>query len=1164
MARATHNHARQSTLTNYMKQQQQHCPDPIHTSQPPPPPHQPGKMAFPNLTSRDPPSVPDSPAAKRQKTVGGYQGNGYNSADDSGDDLFEGIVPDTKHFTQPTQIIDTSAPGFTLGGGGGREEVLVPASSPFAGNARSSPPQQTPGRIASLMAPAGTAFKAPNGVQKEAVKTKVIDLDENDGPTYQGGSSDDEIRESAADIKPSIFKARSKITFGSPSGSGAAPSFRDLISTFKPPVSTTAMFEREAAANGVKRKTPMQSGPARALPTGVDYTMEDIPDLVLRRKVERVRKVAPQAKISQIVDCVIKCQGRVDDATVMVFDILDIVEITSDDDSKKGVAVAKPKEQPMEAPEPQMRRQLKQPIASIQERYSSTQYQKKVPLVPTSPVAVTPPKPKRKLMQGRRNPDPSSPMAAPSPLPKKQVPEKIQEVEEIILSDAEDYDSDAASEEEDNPELEGRVLSFLNKCSKGDLIDLANIKPDVAEFFLSKRPFGTLDSAREVSNAKETKTGKQSARAPIGDRIVDTSMSMMSGYEAVDALVATCSELGKPLTEEMTRWGFDVNGAAKGGELEMVSLEEDLHDSGLGTPSSKSTSEVGDDDVRAVSKKGKNKFLKKPEKMASTLVLKDYQLVGLNWLALLYKYKLSCILADDMGLGKTCQVIAFLSHLAETGETGPHLVIVPPSTLENWLREFANFAPELVVEPYYGSQKERQDIAERILDARDEVNVVVSTYEFAAKKDDNKFMRRLKPNACVYDEGHVLKNPKSLKYQGLIKIPAQFRLLLTGTPLQNNLMELAALLGFILPDIFRERQEDLEFIFKHKASTRDSDHAALLSAQRIARAKSMLTPFVLRRKKAQVLKHMPAKICKVEYCEMHPTQAEIYNGLRGRARERAQLRLSGGKVPNDGENNPLMQLRKAAIHPMLFRRHFTDAKLEKMVDLLRRQEPDEFSQPRDKILMEMKLLQDYYLHTWCLRYPCIKKFDTPDLTWMNSGKVDALVRLVKQYKENGDRVLVFSQFTLVLDIIEAVFQTELIQHTRFDGATKVNERQTLIDDFRDDETITAFLLSTGAGGTGVNLMYANKVIIFDSSFNPQDDIQAENRAHRVGQTREVEVVRLVTKGTIEEQIYALGQSKLELDSKVSGEEDLGVKGEQMVARMLLQEDGEGTPASNDA
>ena len=125
--------------------------------------------------------------------------------------------------------------------------------------------------------------------------------------------------------------------------------------------------------------------------------------------------------------------------------------------------------------------------------------------------------------------------------------------------------------------------------------------------------------------------------------------------------------------------------------------------------------------------------------------------------------------------------------------------------------------------------------------------------------------------------------------------------------------------------------------------------------------------------------------------------------------------------------------------------------------------------------------------------------------------------------------------------------------------TKVNERQTIIDDFRDDKTTTAFLLSTGAGGTGLNLMFANKVIIFDSSFNPQDDIQAENRAHRVGQTRDVEVVRLVTKGTIEEQIYALGQTKLALDSKVAGNEGIEAKGEELVAKLLLEEDSKAIP-----
>lgn len=179
---------------------------------------------------------------------------------------------------------------------------------------------------------------------------------------------------------------------------------------------------------------------------------------------------------------------------------------------------------------------------------------------------------------------------------------------------------------------------------------------------------------------------------------------------------------------------------------------------------------------------------------------------------------------------------------------------------------------------------------------------------------------------------------------------------------------------------------------------------------------------------------------------------------------------------------------------------------------------------------------------------------------MDSGKVKALIDLVKEYKKNGDRVLIFSQFSLVLDILEQVLNSSLVHFTRIDGSTKIDERQTLIDTFRDDTSITAFLLTTKAGGTGINLMFANKVIIFDSSFNPQDDKQAENRAHRVGQTRDVEVVRFVTRDTIEEQIYALGLSKLALDGRVAGDEAAEAKGEQDIARMFLENikpDGEG-------
>jgi SWI/SNF-related matrix-associated actin-dependent regulator 1 of chromatin subfamily A len=392
-----------------------------------------------------------------------------------------------------------------------------------------------------------------------------------------------------------------------------------------------------------------------------------------------------------------------------------------------------------------------------------------------------------------------------------------------------------------------------------------------------------------------------------------------------------------------------------------------------------------------------------------------------------------------------------------------------------------------------------------------------------------------------------------MRYASLMKLRSKFRLLLTGTPLQNNLMELSALLAFIMPALFEEKQEDLSYIFKHKAKTSDTDHGALLSQQRIARARSMLTPFVLRRKKQQVLKHMPTKVCRVQYCTLHPSQAKVYNGHILKAQERAKAIAEGKKVPKTDENNPLMQLRKAAIHPLLFRRHFTNEKISKMADILRRKDPENFADnySRDKLIAEMSGMSDFILHGWCNIYPWINHFDIPDKSWMDSGKVSALVELLKSYKANNDRVLIFSQFTLVLDILERVLQSVSCAFTRIDGSTSINERQTLIDNFRDDESITAFLLTTKAGGTGINLMYANKVVIFDASFNPQDDVQAENRAHRVGQVRDVEVVRLVTRDTIEEAIYKLGMSKLVLDEKVSGE-DGEASGEKAVAKMLFE------------
>ena len=187
----------------------------------------------------------------------------------------------------------------------------------------------------------------------------------------------------------------------------------------------------------------------------------------------------------------------------------------------------------------------------------------------------------------------------------------------------------------------------------------------------------------------------------------------------------------------------------------------------------------------------------------------------------------------------------------------------------------------------------------------------------------------------------------------------------------------------------------------------------------------------------------------------------------------------------------------------------------------------------------------------------MSEFALQEDQWMDSGKVKALEELLMTYKVNGDRVLVFSQFVMVMNVLELVMETLNIQFFRLDGQTKIEERQSMIDEFEGNPEITVFLLSTKAGGAGINLACANKVVIFDSSFNPQDDIQAENRAHRVGQTRDVEVVRLVTRDTIEEQILALGETKLALDARVADNTDQAgaVKaenqGRKMVEEMLM-------------
>jgi SWI/SNF-related matrix-associated actin-dependent regulator 1 of chromatin subfamily A len=646
--------------------------------------------------------VPDSPAVKRQRTETGYKSTStsadntraYNSDADSGDELFEGYIPDTPahatFHTQPTQIIDRAAPPSSSRAGTPGSTIEVAASSPLQSKAAEAskasenrlipkldqdvarPPQ----KLSLSMAPAGTMFKAPQGIVAKPTPTYITIDDDDDGPQFQGGSSDED--DDSANIKPSTFAPRS-----AGSSFGGSP--------ISKPVSGNAKFQSILANSAYNpsaqaaRKPQTQMRPERAMPID-DVPVDSVTDQKMRDSVRRVRAVFPQTTVLTAINALTACKGNLDDAMELLSGPQQVTVISDDE-------IESP--QPAKKLEPQMKRVLEAPVVSIKDRYRGTQ----VPSA-TKPVAKTPPKPKKRLMQGRRY---ASSPAVSSPAKRDSSP----------AVSMEDFDSDSgvASASEEDPELDGRVLKYLNTCDVDDLVELTNTTKANAELMVASRPFKTLDAARSVSNPATLKSGKKSARVPLGERIVDTTVDMFTGYEAIDALVAKCEELGKPLAEEMARWGFDVFGAAKDGELEMTSFEDETssqRDSGIGSPISGDASvngDGGDDDIRIVAsrKRARSNYLKKSDMMAEDCALKDYQVVGLNWLALMYRHELSCILADEMGLGKTCQVIALLSHLVENGHNGPHLVICPGSTLENWLREFPKFSPKLAVEPYYGN-----------------------------------------------------------------------------------------------------------------------------------------------------------------------------------------------------------------------------------------------------------------------------------------------------------------------------------------------------------------------------------------------------------------------------------------------------------------------------
>uniref|UniRef100_A0A667X0X0 DNA helicase n=1 Tax=Myripristis murdjan TaxID=586833 RepID=A0A667X0X0_9TELE len=496
--------------------------------------------------------------------------------------------------------------------------------------------------------------------------------------------------------------------------------------------------------------------------------------------------------------------------------------------------------------------------------------------------------------------------------------------------------------------------------------------------------------------------------------------------------------------------------------------------------------------------------------------LKPYQLIGLNWLLLLHQHKLSGILADEMGLGKTIQAIAFLAQLYEDGITGPHLITVPSSTLGNGLHD------NLLSLVYTGSVEDRRYLRHEILNQEVEFNVIVTTYNLAIGNDnDRSLFRKLRLKYAVFDEGHMLKNMSSLRYRHLMAINAQHRLLLTGTPLQNNLLELMSLLNFIMPSMFSSSTSQISKMFSMKSHEEQSR----FERDRIAQAKLIMKPFILRRVKNEVLQQLPAKKEKVEFCSMSEKQQVLYDTLFKKL-----------KRSNSGEKrelcNVMMHLRKMANHPLLHRQYYTTEKLKAMSQLMLK-EPSHFDADPHLIQEDMEVMTDFELHRLCQQYSSVSSYQLENDLLLDSGKFHHLTELLTSLKKEGDRVVLFSQFAMMLDILEVLLKHLKHRYVRLDGSTPIADRIGLIDEFNTDPDIFVFLLSTRAGGLGINLTSANVVILHDIDYNPYNDKQAEDRCHRVGQTKTVKVIKLISKDSIEDCMLQLGQRKLKLEQDMT-------------------------------
>ncbi|RMY12965.1 hypothetical protein D0868_02274 [Hortaea werneckii] len=662
----------------------------------------------------------------------------------------------------------------------------------------------------------------------------------------------------------------------------------------------------------------------------------------------------------------------------------------------------------------------------------------------------------------------------------------------------------------------------------------------------------------------------------------------------------------------------------KGGKISDHFKKDDLQaKAGQTSVSEALAEETKDSDVKAGDIGMQElKSAKQPDLVTGGL-MRTYQLEGLEWLTSLYENGLNGILADEMGLGKTIQVISFLAFLREKGINGPFLIAAPLSTTSNWVAEFKKWTPKIPALLYHGSKQEREELRRKKLrnPGSAEFPVVCTSYEICM--NDRKHLSHYGWKFIIIDEGHRIKNLNCRLIRELQSYQSANRLLITGTPLQNNLAELWSLLHFLMPSIF-DKLESFESWFDFSALKEKGGYEELLSEDRkknlVTSLHAILKPFLLRRVKTDVETALPKKREYVLYAPLTQTQRELYQAIlegdsraflqdkvveaisghstpvSARSNSRKRKPAGGTETPNKSAKSSRASTpatngdtgarsRKAKKNQKY--EEVSDAKWFKQLeegDLDEdaggedAEEDDEENERAKTLQMAKKEIAQKKLqnpvmqlrqccnspHNFYYPFELHDESQVDETLVTESGKMMLLDRLLPELLRKGHKVLIFSQFKSQLDLLET-YCSELRQWPtcRIDGSIAQSDRHDQIQAFNEPESDTnIFLLSTRAGGQGINLAAADTVLLFDSDWNPQQDLQAQDRAHRIGQTRPVIVYRFATKNTVEQMLLEKADSKRRLEKLVIQKGRFRKGGEVAGAdfaelqRLLGKDDGE--------